>query len=148
MRLPETVDQRDVTVEAWQILKIATAVQRQGGRLTLNGLGDLARGAGSGAFDGGNGKGKTKGKTTLDLDDTAGGKIGLPKDVSDSRPSIVFIPNLITLYLRIVKPGYRNAIGGVTPFSLSGRVLFRKLLRRQCLRRPRAAGHTTHSNLS
>jgi ATP-dependent DNA helicase Q1 len=50
--------------------------------LTLNGLGDLARGTGSGAFDTG-GKGKAKGKTILDLDDVAGGKIGLSKDVSE-----------------------------------------------------------------
>jgi ATP-dependent DNA helicase Q1 len=83
MRPPETVDQRDVTVEAWQILKIAAAVQRQGGRLTLNGLSDLARGAGGSAFDtGGTGKGKAKERTTLDLADVAGGKIGLSKDVS------------------------------------------------------------------
>lgn len=82
IRPPETVDRRDMTVEAWQILTIAAAVRRQGGRLTLNGLGDLARGTGSGAFDTG-GKGKAKGKTILDLDDVAGGKIGLSKDVSE-----------------------------------------------------------------
>ena len=82
-RPPETVDRKDVTVEAWQILKIVAAVQRQGGRLTLNRLSDLARGAGGGAFEaGGQGKGKGQGKITLDLDEVAGGKIGFSKDVS------------------------------------------------------------------
>ena len=88
VRPPETVDQRDVTVEAWQILKIAAAVQRQGGRLTLNGLGDLARGTGGGTFDtGGNGKGK--GKMAFDLDNIAGGKIGLSRDVSKFMARII-----------------------------------------------------------
>lgn len=87
-RAPETVDQRDVTVEAWQILKIADVVKRHGGRLTLNGLGDLARGLGGGAFEtssGGKGtKGKSKEKTSISLDDIAGGKISFSKDVSSS----------------------------------------------------------------
>src|ERR1700733_12701044 len=61
-RAQETMDHRDVTVEAWQILKIPDAVQRHCGRLTLNGLGDLVRGSGGGAFDvAGEGRG-SKGK--------------------------------------------------------------------------------------
>lgn len=87
-RAPETVDRKDMTVEAWQILKIADAVQRHGGRLTLNGLGDLVRGSGGGAFDvagGGRGaKGKVKEKVAIDLDDIAGGKVCLSKDVCKS----------------------------------------------------------------
>lgn len=82
-RPPESVDHRDVTVEAWQILKILEYVQRHDGRLTLNTLSDVARGAGGGGFEGGKGKGKKQAeKQSIDLDDVAGGKINLSKDVS------------------------------------------------------------------
>ena len=82
------VDRKDVTLEAWQLLKILTAVEQDGGNLTLNMLAGLARGAGGGMYDvshgGGkkNGKGKTKEKVALDLDDVAGGVVELTKDVS------------------------------------------------------------------
>lgn len=145
-RPPGTMDQKDVTVEAWQILKIVAAVQRQGGRLTLNGLSDLARGAGGGAFDaGGNGKGKAKDKSTLDLKEVAGGKVGFSKDVSGTAACLICSPSYDRLFTEL---GHRNTTGGVAPFSLPGGVLFRKLLRRQCLRCPRAAGHTTRPILS
>ena len=147
-RPPETVDQKDVTVEAWQILKIVAAVERQGGRLTLNGLSDLARGAGGGAFDaGGKGKGKAKEKTTLDLDEVAGGKITFSKDVSGFTASIIFF-YLMIAYLWVLEPGHGNALGRAAPFSLSERIVFLKLICRQCLRCPRAAGHTTRPILS
>jgi hypothetical protein len=127
-RPPETVDRKDVTVEAWQILKIVAAVQRQGGRLTLNRLSDLARGAGGGAFEaGGQGKGKGQGKITLDLDEVAGGKIGFSKDVSVLH-GMHYIFSLMTIYLCFLLPGHRKPPGGAASFSLSGRGLFCKLL--------------------
>lgn len=77
-RPPESVEHRDVTVEAWQILKILEYVQRHGGRLTLKGLSDVAH---SGNFEGKNGGKKTE-KQNIDLDNVADGKINLSKDVS------------------------------------------------------------------
>ena len=80
-RPPGSVDHRDVTVEAWQILKILEYVQKHGGRLTLKGLSDVARGANGGGFEGKHGRKKTE-KQNIDLDNVAGGKINLSKDVS------------------------------------------------------------------
>lgn len=82
------VDRRDVTLEAWQLLKIATAVEQDGGSLTLNMLAGLARGVGGGAYEVShgsgrkNGKGKSKEKMAMDLDSVAGGAVDLTKDVS------------------------------------------------------------------
>lgn len=85
-RPPESIERKDVTVEAWQILKVAGAVENDGGRVTLGMLGDLVRGAGGGAYGvaagGRKGKGNAKEKIGLDLDAIAGGKVTLPKDVS------------------------------------------------------------------
>lgn len=77
------MDQKDVTLEAWQILKIVESVQAQGGRITQNALGDLARGLGGGGFEAtaGQGKRKAKEKHTLDINQVAGGKITLSRDV-------------------------------------------------------------------
>ena len=91
-RPPETIEQRNVTLQAWQIVKIAEQIARDGGRVTLGMLADLVRGAGGGAFGvaaggkRGRGKGKTadKEKVNLDLDDVAGGKVALGRDVSAS----------------------------------------------------------------
>jgi len=74
-----------VTVEAWQILKVAEAVQRDKGQLSLGMLADLARGSGGAAFDvrgGRKGKGKEREKTVLDLEAVCHGKVNLSKDVS------------------------------------------------------------------
>lgn len=107
------VDQKDVTVEAWQILKIVDSVKRQGGRLTHNGLGDLARGMGGGAFDvgSGKGKGKTKEKQTLNLDEIAGGKVGLSRDVGTRCMMLCTVSDLLVLF---VLSGNADATGGPT----------------------------------
>ncbi|KIK97438.1 hypothetical protein PAXRUDRAFT_31795 [Paxillus rubicundulus Ve08.2h10] len=79
-RAPETVEHKDVTTEAWQILKILEAVDVQGGRQTIAGLSDLARGLGGGSFEAGGKRKKAKAKVQLDYDAVAGGKVGLSKD--------------------------------------------------------------------
>jgi ATP-dependent DNA helicase Q1 len=84
------IDRKDVTLEAWQLLKITAAVQQDGVNLTLNMLAGLARGAGGGVYEVshnsggkmGKGKAKEKEKLTMDLDDIAGGVVDLTRDVS------------------------------------------------------------------
>lgn len=85
------MERKDVTLEAWQILKIMRNIESQGGRVTLGMMADLIRGAGGGSFGTskstgnsrkGKGKSKEKEKAELDLDGIAGGKVGLNKDVS------------------------------------------------------------------
>ncbi|KIK24839.1 hypothetical protein PISMIDRAFT_377664 [Pisolithus microcarpus 441] len=80
-RSPETVERRDVTLEAWQILKILETISAQGARQTIAGLGDLARGLGGGAFEGGSKRRKTRDKLQLHYDSISGGKVELSKDV-------------------------------------------------------------------
>ncbi|TFK49250.1 ATP-dependent DNA helicase [Heliocybe sulcata] len=86
-RDPQTVEEKDVTLEAWQILRIAEAIKKGGGLETLNKLVDLVRGAGGASFEaktGGRkrirGKCKVPEKTGLDLEEIAGGKVGLSKE--------------------------------------------------------------------
>ncbi|KAJ7275198.1 P-loop containing nucleoside triphosphate hydrolase protein [Mycena haematopus] len=79
---------RDVTFEAWQILKVADAAQQAGGQLTLTMLADLARGNGGGSYavsgGGRKGKGREKEKADMDLDVVCGGKVNLKKDELES----------------------------------------------------------------
>lgn len=49
-RTEETVDRRNVTMEAWQILKIAEKVHEEKGRLSLAQLAGIARGTGKAEF--------------------------------------------------------------------------------------------------
>ncbi|KAG9032506.1 hypothetical protein FRB95_001413 [Tulasnella sp. JGI-2019a] len=85
-RPPESVAEQDVTVNAWRLCKVAEQVSREGGRLTVAALGDLARGNGGASFGivaGGKGRrsrGKTDEKASLDLDAVCGGKVTLSKD--------------------------------------------------------------------
>ena len=87
-RPPATVEKKDVTLAAWTVLKVSESIESDGGRVTLGMLADLVRGAGGGSFQPsgggkrGKGKAKQKEKVSLDLDDIAGGKIELGKDVS------------------------------------------------------------------
>jgi ATP-dependent DNA helicase Q1 len=84
-RAPEILDHRDMTTEAWQILKIVEAVKRSGGCLTLTQLAELARGAGGGAYEvtsrRGGRRGNERSKEKLDLDAVAGGNVDLSKEV-------------------------------------------------------------------
>ncbi|KAJ7487448.1 ATP-dependent DNA helicase [Mycena galericulata] len=81
---------RDVTLAAWQVLKVADAVQAAGGQLTLTMLADLARGNGGGSYGvggggrKGRGKSREKEKADLDLERLCGGKVDLKKDELES----------------------------------------------------------------
>ncbi|KAH7912757.1 P-loop containing nucleoside triphosphate hydrolase protein [Hygrophoropsis aurantiaca] len=99
-RPPESIANKDVTLEAWQILKTLAAVESRGGRVTINGIGDLARGLGGGKFDanvGGKRK-KAKESVQLDCEAVAGGKLQLSKD--DAEALIIHL--LINDYLKEV----------------------------------------------
>lgn len=84
-----TVFNKDVTLEAWQTLKIVQAVDTEGGRQTIAGLSDLARGAAGGSFEAGSKRRKGKEKVRLDYSAIAGGEVVLIKDVRDL---CLFIP--------------------------------------------------------
>ncbi|KAJ6604511.1 ATP-dependent DNA helicase [Mycena vulgaris] len=99
-RAPDSFERRDVTFEAWQILKVADAVQHTGGQLTLTMLADLVRGNGGGSYGVGGGGRKGKGKSRekekvdLDLDVVCGGKVALKKDELES-----LLVELLVVYL-------------------------------------------------
>nr|GAT44070.1 ATP-dependent DNA helicase [Mycena chlorophos] len=78
-RLPDSFTQRDVTLEAWQILRVVDAVKATGGQLTLAMLADLARGAGGGNYEVGGGR-RGKEKMDLNLQAVCGGKVALKKE--------------------------------------------------------------------
>ena len=86
-RPPEEVQKKDVTVEAWQLLKITDYATQDGANLTLKMLASLARGSGGGGYEvsrGGNGrggKGKEKEKVNIDLNAIAGGPVNLTQEV-------------------------------------------------------------------
>lgn len=104
---PEGMFHKDVTLEAWQTLKIVQAICNEGGRQTISGLSDLARGAARGVFEAG-GKRKTKEKVQLDYDAVAGGKVVLSKDVryhsSPDHLSFTFFYSAATLFTFAVNP--------------------------------------------
>ncbi|GLB39373.1 putative ATP-dependent DNA helicase [Lyophyllum shimeji] len=85
-RPAEQIDRRDVTFQAWQLVKITEALNQDGANITLNSLAALARGKAGGAYEasrgggGKKGKGKTKEKQMLDLNAVAGGEVDLTKD--------------------------------------------------------------------
>lgn len=84
-RSPDSIERKDVTLESWKIIKAAQFIASEGGRATMGMLADLVRGSGGGAFAvGGSGKGRSKAsdKTRLDMDDIAGGKVEMAKEVS------------------------------------------------------------------
>lgn len=82
-RSPEEVVRKDVTLQAWQLVKIAKALYDSGANVTLNTLATLARGNAGGQFEVSRekAKGKTKEKHKLDLKEVAGGEVDLTKDV-------------------------------------------------------------------
>ncbi|WRT64897.1 uncharacterized protein IL334_001836 [Kwoniella shivajii] len=86
LRPADSIITKDVTIETWKILKVAQAVERDGGRVTLANLADLVRGLGGGLFgvvgggEGKKGKRKLNGeKEKVDLEEV-GGKITMSKD--------------------------------------------------------------------
>lgn len=93
-RSPESIENKDVTLDAWKILKVAHIIGEEGGRTTLGMLADLVRGAGGGTFEGGSGgRGKgerrAKEKKLLDLAVICGGKVDMSKEVILIRPTIL-----------------------------------------------------------
>ncbi|EPQ53743.1 ATP-dependent DNA helicase [Gloeophyllum trabeum ATCC 11539] len=86
LRDPQNVESKDVTLEAWQILRVAEEIKKGRGLETLAKLSDFVRGAGGGGFQvkgAGSkrkGKGKATEKTGLDIEDIAGGKVNLSKE--------------------------------------------------------------------
>jgi ATP-dependent DNA helicase Q1 len=83
MREPDALVDKDVTLDAWRVLRVAAHVEREGGRVTLPALAELVRGVGKGVFAVTGGKRKRNvGEERVDLEVVCGGKIGLGKDVS------------------------------------------------------------------
>ncbi|KAF8588200.1 ATP-dependent DNA helicase [Ramaria rubella] len=116
-RSPETIDHRDVTLEAWQILKVVQEIERQGGRVTVGMTADLIRGAGGKSFGvaggGRKGKGKTKEKVELDLNEIAGGKVGLSKDDAET----LLIQLLLSHHL---KEDFHSTAYSINVYVISG----------------------------
>lgn len=91
------VEHRDVTLAAWQLLKILQAVRQQGGKLTLGKLAALARGNAKGAYEVTTMKGRKRETETLtiDLNSVAGGAVEMSKLVNSfSKRSFTFIDQL------------------------------------------------------
>lgn len=83
-RGPGSIEHKDVTLEAWKVMKAAEFIASEGGRATVNQLADLVRGFGGGTFgivSGGKNRFKTSEKISLNMDDVAGGKVGMAKEV-------------------------------------------------------------------
>ncbi|KZT66630.1 ATP-dependent DNA helicase [Daedalea quercina L-15889] len=103
-RAPESIDCMDVRLPAWQLLKIAEAVEVHGGQVTMMQLADIARSRGHGksiARKRGRGRAAERGTVTIDPKTIAGGPVKLHQD--DTYLLLVFL--LINQYLKIeVKP--------------------------------------------
>ncbi|SGY99532.1 BQ5605_C034g11289 [Microbotryum silenes-dioicae] len=86
LRDPSTVESVDVSLEAYRALRIMSAADAASGTLTLTQACDLVRGLGKGAITttSNDTRGKVnKGKTNIDVDSVAGGKVGLNKDQTE-----------------------------------------------------------------
>ncbi|KAJ1299658.1 hypothetical protein OPQ81_009110 [Rhizoctonia solani] len=113
-RPPESVVNKDVTLDAWIILRVVQTIDGEGGRVTIGMLADLVRGVGGKAFQvpaGGGGKGrrrKSQGeKVGLDLEGIAGGKISLSKDDAE------------TLIIQLVLSGHLKEIFHSTAYAIN-----------------------------
>lgn len=85
-RDPESIITRNVTANAWRVLKVVKEVESDGGRVTLTNLADLVRGLAGGSYaipaDGSSRKRKaepTKGQ--VNVSNLTGGKVDLNKEV-------------------------------------------------------------------
>ncbi|KAI0938341.1 hypothetical protein AcV5_000044 [Taiwanofungus camphoratus] len=86
-RTQDSFVRKDVSVAAWQLLRVADAVHHKDGRVTIGQLVDLARGGSGGTFGVGGGKkgrGRIKEKIDLGLEEVAGGKVDLSKEDTES----------------------------------------------------------------
>ncbi|CAE6431582.1 unnamed protein product [Rhizoctonia solani] len=113
-RPPESVANKDVTLDAWIILRVAQTIDSEGGRVTVGMLADLVRGVGGKTFQvpaGGGRKGrrrKSQGeKVGLDLEGVAGGKTSLSKDDAE------------TLIIQLVLSGHLKEIFHSTAYAIN-----------------------------
>lgn len=90
LRPEEELSRRDVTLAAWQVLKVLDFVVDKGGNVTTKKLASLARGAGGCEFEGAGGKRgrgrqqfSRKQKHNIDLDAVAGGPVQLSQDETE-----------------------------------------------------------------
>ena len=90
LRDADSIERRDVTLPAWQLLKILQAVQQQGGRLTLGKLATLARGGTKGVYETSKGKKRQTENLKIDLDTVAGGSVDMSKTVGSLLPFLFF----------------------------------------------------------
>ncbi|QRW20084.1 ATP-dependent DNA helicase [Rhizoctonia solani] len=130
-RPPESVASKDVTLDAWIILRVAQTIDSEGGRVTVGMLADLVRGVGGKSFQvpAGGGKGrrrKSQGeKVVLDLDGIAGGKISLSKDVCISVIEIFalltcsFCQDAEALIIQLVLSGHLKEIFHSTAYAIN-----------------------------
>lgn len=83
-RPPESITTKDVTLAAWQLVKIVTEAHRLRAKLTLIQLRDAARAKGGGKINGpktGRGSRATQEKLVLDYETLCGGQVDLSDDV-------------------------------------------------------------------
>lgn len=116
-RPPDSLVQKDVTLEAWKLCQILDEVHRSQGRLTIATLAALARGNGSGTFDtheGGKGKRrKSKAEATIDLHTLCDGKI---TTLSRDDVEILIVQLLVAGYMKeTYTPTAYNTIAYVVP---------------------------------
>ncbi|KAJ3831488.1 P-loop containing nucleoside triphosphate hydrolase protein, partial [Lentinula raphanica] len=112
-RSKESFDTKDVTVEAWQLLRIVNEVMRSGGSATLAKVVELARSTGKAAYSGAkpdNKKGRKrfgerKELVIMDLDAVCGGKVDLRKE------------DIETLVVDLLLQGYFKELYHSTPYS-------------------------------
>ncbi|KAJ4466310.1 ATP-dependent DNA helicase [Lentinula aciculospora] len=129
-RPADSFEVKDVTVEAWQLLKIIQEVVRGGGNATLAKTAELARRTGGAGAGGGHGRkrgkkssGGGKESVIMDLDAVCGGKVLLKKEDIET----LLIELLLQRYLKeqyystaystvvYIQPGERSAM--LTRFS-------------------------------
>lgn len=101
-RDPQSFELVDVSLPAYQALRVITAASAQRGTLTLAQACDLVRGLGGGSFS--NTQGKNKGKGKVDVVAEAGAKVALNKDVSSL--SFFWLVGTHQFADRIVSSGY------------------------------------------
>ncbi|CAE7231975.1 unnamed protein product [Rhizoctonia solani] len=112
-RPPESITNKDVTLDAWIILRTAQTIDNEGGRVTIGMLADLVRGVGGKSFQVplGGGKGKRRKsqgeKVALDLEGVAGGKASLSKDDAE------------TLIIQLVLSGHLKEIFHSTAYAIN-----------------------------
>lgn len=86
-RAADATENKDVSFQAWQLLKIVEHLHNNKANITLNLLVGLAKNASNGAFE--VGQGRVRRKERIDLEEVAGGVVDLSKAVRDSFTSCI-----------------------------------------------------------